>query len=51
MSGGWLEPLIALGAIFLPLLMAWGLVARGARRPRPRRRHSGDNATQPRKPS
>lgn len=43
---GWLEPLLAFGAIVLPLLVAWWLVARGARtRPR-RKRRAGDNAPQ-----
>ena len=43
---GWLEPLLAFGAIVLPLLVAWWLVARGAQRPRQRKRRSGDNAAQ-----
>lgn len=45
---GWLEPLLAFGSIVLPLLLAWWLVARGVQRPRPRRRHPGDNDTHPR---
>ncbi|WP_382159247.1 hypothetical protein ACFJGX_21765 [Hydrogenophaga sp. UC242_50] len=51
MSGGWLEPVLAFGAIVLPLLLAWWLVARGAQRPRQRKRRSGDNGSHPRDPS
>lgn len=43
---GWLEPLIAFGAIVLPLLLAWWLVARGVKPRRPRQRPPGDNAAQ-----
>ncbi len=43
---GWLEPLLAFGAIVMPLLVAWWLVARSARA-RPRRKpRAGDNAAQ-----
>lgn len=53
MSGGvhgWWEPLAALAAIVLPLLLAWWLVARGARRPSHRKGRPGDNATHRRDP-
>lgn len=43
---GWLEPLIAFGAIVLPLLVAWWLVVREARPRRRRKRSTGDNASQ-----
>lgn len=43
----WLAPLLAFGAIVLPLVLAWWWVAHEAR-PRPRRqrrqRRAGDNA-------
>jgi hypothetical protein len=41
---GWLEPLLAIGAVVLPLLVAWWLVGRDAR-PR-RKRRARDNAPQ-----
>lgn len=43
---GWLEPLLAFGAIVLPLLVAWWLVARHARARPHRKRRAGDNACQ-----
>jgi hypothetical protein len=48
MSGGmhgWWEPLAALAAIVLPLLLAWWLVSRGVRRPGRRKGRTGDNDT------
>jgi hypothetical protein len=54
MSGGmhgWWEPLAALAAIVLPLLLAWWLVARGVRRPGHRKGRTGDNAKDRRDPS
>ncbi len=41
---GWLEPLIAFGAIVLPLLLAWWWVAHEARSRRHPKRRTGDNA-------
>lgn len=48
---GWWEPLAALAAIVVPLLLAWWLVVRGVQRPRRKKRGAGDNAHNRRDPS
>ncbi|MDP3164525.1 MAG: hypothetical protein Q8N06_03620 [Hydrogenophaga sp.] len=48
--GNWWDPLAALAAIVLPLLLAWWLVVRGVQRPKRKKRESVDNPQHRSKP-